>query len=131
MATATGTFEITSMSEDTYQEVEGEPRLTRANGIQRFTGDIEGEGSVEWLICYVPDGGARFVGLQRVAGSIDGRKGSFLIEATAEHDGKKSKGTWTVIVGSGTGELSSITGTGIFEASSGPEASFSLGYQLG
>jgi hypothetical protein len=130
MATATGTFEVTSASEDPYQEIEGEPKLTRANGIQRFSGDIEGEGSVEWLVCYLPDGGARFTGLQRIAGSIGGRAGSFLIEATADHDGKQSEGTWTIIVGSGTGELSTIVGTGTFEASRAG-ASYSLGYQLG
>jgi hypothetical protein len=131
MAKATGTFEITSMGEGAYEEVEGEARLTRANGTQRFTGDIEGEGSVEWLICYLPDGAARFIGLQRVTGSIGQRSGSFVVEATADHDGKQSTGTWTVIVGSGTGELSGLSGRGTFEAAGGPEASFSLEYELG
>jgi hypothetical protein len=130
MATATGTFEVTSASEDAYQESEGEPRLTRAHGAQRFTGDIEGEGSVEWLVCYLSDGAARFVGLQRIEGSIGGRTGSFLVDATADHDGKQSKGDWTIIAGSGTGELSAIVGTGAFEASR-EGASYSLGYQLG
>jgi hypothetical protein len=129
MSTATGTFEVTSAGEDAYQEIEGEPKLTRANGAQRFTGDIQGEGSVEWLICYLPDGTARFAGLQRIAGSIGGRTGSFVAEAAAEHDGKTSKGTWTVIAGSGAGELSAIVGTGTFEASRAG-ASYSLEYQL-
>jgi hypothetical protein len=130
MTKATGTFEITSMGEDPYREVEGEPKLTRANGAQRFTGDIEGEGSVEWLVCYLPEG-ARFVGLQRIEGSIGERTGSFLVEATADHDGKRSKGTWTVIGGSGTGGLTGLSGVGTFEAAGGSEASYSLEYQLG
>jgi hypothetical protein len=131
MTKATGRFEIRSMGEDAYREVEGEPRLTRANGTQRFSGDIEGEGSVEWLVCYLPDGAARFVGLQRVTGSIGDRAGSFVAEATADHDGKQSTGTWDVIAGSGTGELSGLTGGGTFEAAGGSEASFSLEYELG
>jgi hypothetical protein len=130
MATATGTFEISSMGEDAYHEVEGEPKLARANGAQRFTGDLEGEGSVEWLVCYLPDGGARFTGFQRIEGSIGGRAGSFVAEATADHDGTQSKGTWTIIAGSGAGELSAIAGTGTFEAFKAG-ASYSLGYQLG
>ena len=69
MASASGTFQITSMREDTYQELDGGGKLTRANGDQRFTGDIEGEGSVEWLMCYSAEGGARYVGLQRVSQS--------------------------------------------------------------
>jgi hypothetical protein len=130
MTKATGTFEITSMGEDPYQEVEGEPRLTRANGTQRFSGDIEGEGSVEWLVCYLPER-ARFVGLQRIEGSIGERTGSFLVEATADHDGKRSTGNWTVIGGSATGELAGLSGTGTFEAAGGSEATYSLEYQLG
>ncbi len=131
MSTATGNFEITSMGEDTYQELQGDAKLTRANGTQRFTGDIEGEGSVEWLMCYLPGGGARFLGLQRIAGSIGGREGSCVIEAVGNFDGRKSRGTWTVIEGSGTGELAGLRGEGSFQAASGPVASYSLEYELG
>jgi Protein of unknown function (DUF3224) len=130
MTSATGTFEITGGSEDAYREVEGGVRLTRAKGTQRFTGDIEGEGSVEWLMCYSPDGTARFLGLQEIIGSIGGRAGSFVIEATGDHDGKRSKGTWSVIQGSGTGALAGISGEGGFEAAGGPNASYSLEYRL-
>jgi uncharacterized protein DUF3224 len=131
MANATGTFEITSWDEDTYHEVEGEVTLTRASGAQRFTGDIEGEGSVQWLMCYSADGAARFVGMQRIEGSIGERTGSFVVEAAGDHDGRQSKGAWTVIAGSGAGGLSGISGEGTFEAPGGPEASFSLQYEFG
>lgn len=130
MATVTGTFEVTSMNEDTYQALEGNAKLTRANGTQRFTGDIEGEGSVEWLMCYLPDRTARFVGLQRIVGSIGERSGGFVLEASGEHDGTQSKGTWKIIAGSGTGGLSGIRGEGSFHAPGGPEASHSLAYEL-
>jgi len=131
MTSATGSFEITSMGEDSYQDLEGDAKLTRANGTQRFTGDIEGEGSVEWLMCYLPGGGARFLGLQRIAGSIGGHRGGCVIEAVGNFDGRQSKGTWTVIEGSGTGELSGLRGEGSFQAASGPQASYRLEYELG
>jgi hypothetical protein len=131
MTTATGNFEITSMGEDTYQELEGDAKLTRATGTQRFTGDIEGEGSVEWLMCYLPGGGARFLGLQRIAGSIGDRKGSCVIEAVGNFDGRQSRGTWRVIEGSSSGELSGLRGEGSFQAASGPTASYTLEYELG
>ncbi len=131
MVNASGTFVVTSMGEHAYEDLEGGARLTRANGTQRFTGDIEGEGSVEWLMCYSPDDSARFLGLQRVTGSIGQRTGSFVVEAVGSHDGRQSKGTWTVIVGSGTGELSGLMGEGSFEAPGGPEASYNLEYRLG
>ena len=131
MANATGKFEITSMGEDTYQELEGDAKLTRANGAQRFSGDIEGEGSVEWLMCYSADGGATYVGLQRIVGSIGDRSGSFVIQAAGGFDGARSKGTWNVIEGSGTADLAYITGEGGFEAPGGPTASYHLEYRLG
>ncbi len=130
MTDAGGTFQITSMDEDAYHETEGGPRLTRARGQQRFGGDIDGDGSVEWLMCYLPDGGAGFVGLQRIEGSLGGRAGSFVMRSVGEHDGVRSTGSWTVVPGSGTGELAGITGQGGFEAPGGPEATYRLEYRL-
>jgi hypothetical protein len=131
MATATGTFQITSMGEDTYRELEGGGKLTHANGTQRFTGDIEADGSVEWLMCYSPEGGARFIGLQHVAGSIGERAGTFVVEAVGNFDGTQSEGTWTVVAGSGTGDFTGLSGEGGFNASSGPHASYRLDYEIG
>jgi hypothetical protein len=128
---ARGTFEITSMGEDMYLEIEDGTKLTRAYGAQRFSGDIEGEGSVEWLMCYLPDGTARFVGLQRIFGSIGEHRGGFVLESVGTHDGKDSRGIWSVIEGSGTQDLAGLKGDGTFEAPSGPVASFELHYELG
>ena len=130
MERAEGTFEITAMGEDTYAEIEGAGKLARANGTQRFAGDIEGEGSVEWLMAYEAEGGARFLGLQRIEGSIAGRTGSLVMEAIGDFDGERSKGTWTILPGSATGALTGITGGGGFEASSGPNATYTLEYGL-
>jgi len=130
MATASGTFKIGSFHEDAYHEAEGEPKLTRAGGEQAFSGDIEGKGLVEWLMCYSADGSARFVGLQRIEGSIGARKGSFVVESTGDHDGEQSKGDWTVVDGSGTGDLLGIRGRGSFHAPGGPEATYQLEYEL-
>jgi hypothetical protein len=131
MTNATGSFTVTGGSEEAYQEFEGGVKLTRVTGTQRFSGDIEGEGAVDWLMCYRPDGTARFVGLQQVSGSIGGRTGSFVIEATGDQDGKQSKATWTVLAGSATGDLAGLIGEGAFEAPGGPEVSYRLEYELG
>jgi hypothetical protein len=125
-----GEFEILSMGEDTYFEAESGAKLTRANGAQRFSGGIEGEGSVEWLMCYLPDGTARFVGLQLIEGALGDHRGRFVIESVGTHDGERSRGTWSVIEGTGTGGLSGIRGDGTFEAPSGPLASFVLQFEI-
>jgi hypothetical protein len=61
--TAKASFEIQAWDEDTYQELGGDGKLTRASVKQAFSGDIEGTGSVEWLMCYRDQNQAHFVGL--------------------------------------------------------------------
>jgi len=127
---ATGTFEVKPAEEHAYFDVSGEARLTRAGGSQRFSGDIDGEGSVEWLMCYLPDRTARFVGLQRIEGTLNGRRGAFIIEAVGIHNGTGSEARWRIIEGSGTRELEGITGQGGFDASGGSTVSYHLDYML-
>lgn len=131
MSKVAGTFTVTGGSEQTVREAPGEVKLTRVSGTQRFGGGIAGIGSVEWVFCYRLDGSARFAGFQRIEGSIDGRTGSLVMESTGDHDGKRSKGHWRVVPGSGTGELAGIGGEGSFEAPGGPEVTYELEYHLG
>ena len=130
MANVSGEFQIANMKEDTYKDLDGDGKLTHASGTQTFSGGITGEGAVDWFMFYRADGSARFVGLQRVEGALDGKEGSFVVEASGDFDGKQSKGTWSVVPGSGTGDLTGMQGQGQFEASSGPTASYSLEYRL-
>jgi hypothetical protein len=130
MSDASGTFEVLTGGEDAYHEAEGEARLTHANGTQRFSGAIEGDGTIEWLMCYLPSGEARMVGHQRIEGTLGGKRGSFLIEAVGEHHGKGSTATWRIIDGSGTGELAGIRGEGGFEAPGGKTVEYQLHYEL-
>ncbi len=130
MTHATGTFDIAFGSEDVVHEVEGGPKLTHADGKQSFTGDIQGDGSVEWLMCYTPDGSATLVGLNRIEGTMGGRRGSFVVESTGDHDGSQSKGIWRVIEGSGTEDLAGLRGEGTWHAPGGPQGTYSLEYEL-
>jgi hypothetical protein len=128
---ARGSFEVTSWNEDTYEELDGGVRLTRASVEQRFTGDIAGEGAVQWLMSYRSDGTAHFVGLQRITGSVGKRTGSFLVETSGEFDGTEATGAWSVVTGSGTAGLEGLRGTGNFRAPHGSNATFELEYELG
>jgi Protein of unknown function (DUF3224) len=126
----TGTFKYTSWDENAYEELSSGRRLTRASVAQALSGDIEGEGSAEWLMCYRPDKTATFVGLQRLTGRVGGREGSFVVESHGTYDGELARGRWTIVPGSGTDELRDIQGEGTWEAPHGPEATFELDYDL-
>ncbi len=130
MTRAAGNFTVTGGSEQMTREAEGEVRLTRVTGTQRFDGDVAGEGSVDWVFCYLPDRSARFAGFQRIEGAVLGRSGSLVMESVGDHDGRSSRGRWRVVPGSGTGELAGIAGEGAFEAPGGMQVSYELEYRL-
>lgn len=113
---ASGKFIIKSWDEKPYLEFDGGGKLTRAIVTQRFEGDIEGDGSVEYLMAYVGDGTASFVGLNRVVGQLDGMKGSFILQSTGKFEEGVAKSEWFVIHGSGTGELKGLRGKGGYTA---------------
>jgi hypothetical protein len=126
MSSLQGTAQVTSWDEDAYAEREGGRKLTRATVSQELSGDVAGTGRVQWLMCYQADGTARFVGLQELEGTVDGRSGSVVLETIGDFDGSKATGTWTVIPGSGTEGLAGMRGEGRFEAPFGGTPRFTL-----
>src|SRR5438128_4061572 len=71
---ANSRFTIKSWDEKPYSEGQDLPKLTRAAVTKTFTGDIAGEGHVEYLMMYRSDGSATFVGLERVVGHVQGKR---------------------------------------------------------
>jgi Protein of unknown function (DUF3224) len=128
---ATATFKIADWDERDYAEIEDGGKLAQASVKQAFSGDIEGEGAVEWLMCYRPDRTASFVGLQRIVGQIGGRSGSFvLLQSDGTFDGREARGALSVMPGSGTGELRGLRGEGEFSAPLHSEAAVTLDYDF-
>lgn len=115
---ATGTAEIQSWDEEPYDAPEGEPKLVRAAVVYRFAGDIDGESRLTYLMLYADDG-AGFVGMERVIGRLAGRAGSFVLQHRGRFDGDAAWGDWSVVPGSGTGELRGLRGEGGFVARHG------------
>jgi hypothetical protein len=131
MTKASGTFDVASWDEKSYQDLDGGSKLTLASVTQKFGGDIVGEGAARWLMFYRDDGTARFVGLQRVTGTIGTRTGTFVLETAGDFDGKTATWNALVVPGSATGQLEGLSGKGTFGAPHGPTASFELQYNLG
>ena len=129
---AEGTFKVTGWDENGYQELDGKQKLTRASMAFGYAGDLEAEGKSETLMFYREDGTASYTGLERIAGRLGSRSGSFVLRAEGTFDGGAATTAWQVVDGSGTGELSGIRGTGESVAASGqPGGSFTLDYDLG
>jgi hypothetical protein len=127
---ANARFAIKSWDEKPYSEGEGLPKLARAGVVKTLTGDIEGEGQVEYLMMYRADGSAAFVGLERVVGRIGGKAGTFMLQRIGVFEDGLAKESYSVIPGSATGELQGLRGEGSTAVGHGMEHPFSLDYDL-
>lgn len=128
--TAKGIFEISAWDEKTVAELGPGAKLSEARVTQKFSGDLGGDGTVTWLMCYASEKYARFVGMQRFVGTLGTRRGGFVMETIGEFDGTLAKGRWTIVPGSGTGALAGIDGEGSFEAPHGPKATYAVQYSF-
>jgi len=111
-----------------YEEPAGGPVLTRIHVEESFSGDISGDGVVEFLQAARADGSASFVGIERVSATLGGRAGTFLLQDAGTVAGNVVSGDWFVIPGSGTGGLAGLRGEGGFSANLGEGAQVHLDY---
>ena len=127
---ANSRFTIKNWDEKPYSERHDLPKLTRAAVTKTFTGDITGEGHVEYLMMYRTDGSATFVGLEQVVGDVAGKAGSFVLQRTGIFENGIAKESYFVIPGSATGELGGLRGEGTSALGHGTEHPLTLTYEL-
>lgn len=125
---ATAVITVHKYEPSAYDEPAEGPALTRIHVEESFSGDITGDGVVEFLQAAGADGSASFVGIERVAGQIDGRQGTFLLQDAGTVAGNIVSGDWFVIPQSGTGQLAGLRGEGGFRANLGEGAQVHLNY---
>jgi hypothetical protein len=126
---ATGGFEITDWQEKPAGASAG-PKVTRATVKQKFTGDIKGTGTTEYLMVYRPDKTAEYSGVQVINGTIGGRKGSFALLLRGKFDGKEATTKWEVVPAAAKGALKGLTGKGSFGAPHGSTGKYTLTYDI-
>lgn len=124
MATLHATFDVSSWDEVAFDERGGATKLTEATVTRGYSGDIEGSSVTKWLMAYAPDGTATFVGIERLVGSIGGRKGSLVLRHVGQFSDGAATATLTIVVGAG--ELEPVTGAGSFRADPGGSVTLDL-----
>jgi hypothetical protein len=107
---ATGTFTVDSWEPEPYDEADG-ATLARVQLKKTFGGDLVGTSVVEMLSAQAQDGSAAYVALERITGTVHGRSGTFVLQHCATMTGGGGSGSWTVVPGSGTGELRGLRGS--------------------
>jgi Protein of unknown function (DUF3224) len=89
-----------------------ESGLGRMSIDKQFHGDLEGTSKGEMLSFMNREAGSGgYVALERVTGTLNGHSGSFVLEHTATMDQGAPMLNIIVVPGSGTGDLSGISGT--------------------
>lgn|GEM_PF-42195 len=125
---ATGQITVHKYEPLAYEEPAEGPVLTKIHVEESFSGDISGDGVVEFLQSSNADGTAGFVGIERVTGTIGGREGTFLLQDQGSVADNIVSGEWFVVPESGTGKLAGLRGTGGFKANLGEGAQVWLDY---
>ena len=111
MKRASGSFEV-SVQPLANAEVSADPLLGRFLLTKKFSGDLDASACGHMLSASTCiKGSAGYVAIDQVKGSLDGRKGGFVLQ----HSGSMKRGAPSlsvmVVPDSGTDELEGITGT--------------------
>jgi hypothetical protein len=110
--TIRGTFEVTALFEPPYDTRPG-ATLGRATFEKVFKGPLTAESHVDMLAArseMVKDS-AGYVAIERIVGSVDGKRGSFVVQHSGTMDHGAQSLTITVVPDSATGELVGLVGT--------------------
>jgi Protein of unknown function (DUF3224) len=124
---AEATFTLDSWDEE-HSETAGGATFGRARVTKTFTGDIEGTSTAVLLTVATADGPAAYTAHEWFEGSVEGRKGTFVSQHGAVSADRGVE--WTVVAGSGTGELTGITGAGSITVTDDGTHEFALDYEL-
>ena len=108
---ATGTFDVTITPQASDLAPEG-PNLGRMSVEKQYYGDLTGVAKAEMLTAagLAVKESAAYSAMERVTGSLHGRKGSFALQHTGIMDRGKPNLTITVVPDSATAELAGLTG---------------------
>lgn len=107
---ATGTFDVKVIPEGTDDKAEGST-LGQMSLDKQYHGDLEGASKGQMLTAGTDvKGSAGYVAMERFTGTLNGRKGSFVMQHTGTMNRGALQLSVTVVPDSGTGELVGLTG---------------------
>jgi hypothetical protein len=109
---AEGTFEVDLQPLDSYVQGGGGISFSRMSIDKRFAGDLEGTSQGEMLSVLTDvQGSAGYVAIEQVSGVLHGKFGTFALQHFGIMDRGGSRLILEVVPESGSGELSSLSGT--------------------
>jgi len=105
---ATGTFEVKLSPQD---DKTGDASLGRMTIDKQFHGELEGTSKGQMLTAgTVEKGSAGYVAIEKIVGTLNGRKGTFVLQHSATMTRGEGQLSITVVPGSGTDQLEGLSG---------------------
>jgi hypothetical protein len=126
---ASGSFEV-KISPQAQEDGVGDPTVGRMALDKQFHGGLEATSRGQMLAAMTDvEGSAGYVAIERVSGTLDGRRGTFALQ----HSGTMTRGvpqlSITVVPDSGTGELVGLTGRMTIDVADGKH-SYNFDYTI-
>ncbi|MDB5934293.1 MAG: hypothetical protein JWQ01_1637 [Massilia sp.] len=108
---ASGSFDI-AMTPAAPPQHEGRTAIGRMQLDKQYSGELAASGKGEMLTAVTDtQGSAAYVAIERISGTLQGKKGSFVIQHVGNMRGGEQHLSISVVPDSGTEELAGITGT--------------------
>lgn len=105
------TFTVSGWDEKTEFDFGGGRKITRVLAKFKYLGDLEAEGELEYQMAYGANETGRYVGLERVNGTLNGHAGTFVVEHRGTFDAASVKNHWLIVEHTGTGALENLQGS--------------------
>lgn len=128
-----GRFTFADWQESPVGPAEAVPRLAHARVTNAFTGGIDAPRTAcDYTIAYTGENVGSYSGMELLAGSVDGREGTFVLEERGTFDATGTVCRFEVVPGSASGDLAGLTGSGGFTFRHGESSvAYSFTYDLG
>jgi hypothetical protein len=127
---ASGPFDVKLAPLDPYNREEG-AGLSRMSIDKEFKGDLAATSRGEMLaVGTAVKGSAGYVAVERVTGTLHGKRGTFALQHNATMDRGAPALNIIVVPDSGTGELAGLTGTMNIVIADGGKHSYAFDYAI-
>lgn len=129
--TAKGTFETSGWTPQPPFDDRDGVTLSFVTLSKTFTGDLTGTGVVTMSTAITPVEDSRsYVALERIEGTLHGRRGSFVVQHNAVSDRGEQSLAISVVPDSATGELRGLRGTMAITVAPDGSHSYTFDYTL-
>lgn len=120
------TFVVSAWDEKPVQEISDNEKIVTARVTQKYSGALQGESCVEYLMYYSDAENAIFTGFETFEGQYNGLAGRFVMVHNGRYENNVASSEWQIASGSASGELAGLTGSGSFGAGPGGSAAVTL-----